>query len=160
MNVLRALSSFALLAFAACGDDTGTGGGADTSASVTTSGVGSSNATSASTATASASTTAQASSSTGAQADTWTSFASDFMTTYCHECHGSGDASRDYSLLATVMDESAEIRCGVAAVRPADCTGFPPPKQFPIPNGANDNPKPTDADRDRLVAWIEAGLPE
>lgn len=159
MNVLRALSSVVLLSIVACGDDTGAGGGADTSASTTT-GVATSGATSASTATSGASSATQASSGTGAQADTWTNFASAFITTYCHECHGPGDASRDYSLLATVIDESAEIRCGVAATRPPDCTGFPPPKQFPVSNGTNDNPKPTDAERDRLVAWIEAGLPE
>jgi hypothetical protein len=96
----------------------------------------------------------------GAAGDTWTSFASDFFATYCQECHGPGDPLRDYSMLAAVEAEGAVIRCGVTAVALSDCSGFPPPKQFPIDNATASNPKPSDADRDRLVAWIEAGLPE
>ena len=51
----------------------------------------------------------------------------------------------------------AAMRCGVAAVQDPswNCGTSPSPRQFPIGNG----PKPTDAERARLVAWITAGEP-
>jgi len=52
-----------------------------------------------------------------------------------------------------VTRDKAEIRCGVGTTVYAGCASFPPPRQFPIGNGA----KPSDAERERLVAWIEAG---
>jgi hypothetical protein len=89
--------------------------------------------------------------------DTWVSFAQGFTQTYCVGCHDANDATgRDYRMYALVFRDRAEIRCGVATARPADCMGFPPPRQFPIGNGA----KPTDPERDRLVSWIEAGAPQ
>lgn len=84
-------------------------------------------------------------------ADTWDSFALGFFTSYCHDCHGAGDSLRDYSLLETVQGEESKIRCGVSTVSLQNCTVSP--RQFPIGNGA----MPSDAERLRLVQWIEAG---
>lgn len=150
----------AVLMVVACGDSGGSGGsgGSETASSTSgtkTASTGNSSTAISTTASSSVATTI-GSSSTGAGADTWLSFANGFFTTYCHACHGPGDQLRDYSLLTEVMGESAKIRCGTAVTRPADCNGAPGPKQFPIGNG----PKPSDAERDRLVAWIDAGLPE
>ncbi len=84
-------------------------------------------------------------------ADTWESFALGFFTSYCHECHGPGDSLRDYALLDTVRGEESKIQCGVATVILDGCSISP--RMFPIGNGA----MPTDAERTRLVQWIEAG---
>jgi hypothetical protein len=92
-----------------------------------------------------------------AASDTWTSYAMGFFDTYCVECHTAGDPEgRDYTLYAEVVEEAATIRCGVTPTALADCTGFPPPAQFPIGTGA----MPTDAERQRIVDWIDDGLPE
>jgi hypothetical protein len=77
---------------------------------------------------------------------------------YCVECHGASDPDgRDFTKLSIVQAQKDEIRCGVAPVQLKGCTGFPPPHQFPVSNATGTNPKPTDAERDRLVAWIDAG---
>jgi hypothetical protein len=60
-----------------------------------------------------------------------------FFETYCWECHGAGDPLRDYTLLSAVMAESVSIRCGVTPNALSDCTGFPPPAQFPIEFGTH-----------------------
>jgi hypothetical protein len=76
----------------------------------------------------------------------------------CHNDDNSGVATRNYHMLATVIAEKAEIACGVSTPTTwtrRGCTGFPPARQFPIGTGA----KPTDADRDRLVRWIDSGAP-
>ncbi|MBK7579396.1 MAG: hypothetical protein IPI67_04235 [Myxococcales bacterium] len=91
-----------------------------------------------------------------AGADTWDNFAKGFFEKYCWECHGAGDA-RDYSLLASVINDQDKIACGVATTKLSGCGSFPPPKQFPIDNASKSNPKPTDAERDRLIAWLQAG---
>jgi hypothetical protein len=92
--------------------------------------------------------------------DTWGNHAQGFFATYCIECHGAGDAQRDYSTIDDVIRDQEEIACGVSPVALPGCGSFPPPKQFPIDNATNTNPKPNDTERSRLVAWIEAGLPE
>jgi hypothetical protein len=95
-----------------------------------------------------------------APADTWTNWAELFFTTYCNGCHAPGGSGYrlgelDFRMYALVMANAAEIRCGTApAPGPADCSGFPPAEQFPIAA-----PYPTAAERARLVAWIDAGLP-
>jgi len=95
-----------------------------------------------------------------ADTDTWTSYAQTFAATYCVSCHTPGQqgdpsgATYDFRTLPDVMTHAAEIRCGTAAVLVSGCSGFPPPKQFPIAA-----PYPTDAERDRFVSWIEAGTP-
>ena len=96
-----------------------------------------------------------------ASADTWTSFAEGFTTTYCSAtCHAPGGSgvrggALDFTVFTNVFTNRAEIRCGVTAVALADCTGFPPPKQFPIAA-----PDPTDVERGRIVDWIVAGAPQ
>jgi hypothetical protein len=96
----------------------------------------------------------------GTAADTWDSYAQGFFVQYCNHCHSAGGAGYrngdlDFTIYAKVMANAAEIRCGTAATQLSGCTGFPPPKQFPIAA-----PYPADAERDRIVAWIEAGLPQ
>jgi hypothetical protein len=39
------------------------------------------------------------------------------------------------------------------------CPASPQAKQFPISDSSGTNPKPSDADRDRVVAWIGLGCP-
>lgn len=90
----------------------------------------------------------------GPGADTWTSFASDFTQTYCVECHAGG--TRDYNQLAEVRRDSATIICGVSPVVEDGCGTFPPPAQFPV----GDGPFPSDTERERFVAWLNAGAPE
>jgi hypothetical protein len=91
-----------------------------------------------------------------ATGDTWSTFAQTFFDSYCVECHGADSATRDYTLLDQVIRDADEIRCGVAVDKIDGCPDFPPPQQFPIGNGA----MPSDEERDRLVAWIEAGTAE
>jgi hypothetical protein len=97
----------------------------------------------------------------GAAAPTWDSFAKGFFTTYCVSCHNDdnrGDATRDYHVLANVVREKAIIACGVSkagAPRRTGCGASPAAAQFPVGSG----PKPTDAERDRIVQWIDSGTP-
>ncbi len=96
--------------------------------------------------------------------DTWASFGQSFAATYCVECHDANDPKgRDYTVYAKLSAERAEIRCGVASAQDPSwsCTSFPPAKQFPISDGKTPaNPKPSDAERARFVAWLTAGAPE
>ena len=93
--------------------------------------------------------------------DTWTSWAQSFTMTYCSaSCHapggsGTGGGIYDFSQYSNVYANRATIRCGVSAVALSGCSGTPPPKQFPIAA-----PYPSDADRARMVAWIDAGAPQ
>jgi cytochrome c553 len=103
---------------------------------------------------------ASSSADTASNSDTWETFAKGFFASFCVSCHDDdkkGVATRDYHQLANVMKEKAEIACGVASSPAAwtqrGCKGFPPARQFPVGNG----PKPTDAERDRLLRWIDAG---
>jgi hypothetical protein len=95
--------------------------------------------------------------------DTWESYAKGFFESYCVSCHNDdnkGVATRDQHNLDAVIAEKDAIACGVAKSQ-ADwmargCTsGMPASKQFPAGSG----PKPTDEERDRLLAWIDAGTP-
>lgn len=91
---------------------------------------------------------------TAVTTDTWDSFAGAFMADYCVSCH---DASpKDFTQYSEVVAWLDGIRCGVAATQQPDCEGQRPPMQFPIGTGAY----PSDEERDRVVAWIEAGAPE
>jgi hypothetical protein len=60
-----------------------------------------------------------------------------------------------------VVSNKDVIRCGVCVQQdPAwNCPASPPAEQFPISDQAGTNPKPSNADRDRVVAWIDAGCP-
>lgn len=90
----------------------------------------------------------------GPPPDTWETFAADWFATYCNECHDG--ASRDYTTLTHVRRDMDRIRCGVSPTTADGCGGSPAAGQFPVGPG----PYPDDASRERLVAWLEAGLPE
>ena len=80
---------------------------------------------------------------------------------YCVECHMPTDPKGlDFTQYSVVFAHKAEIRCGVGPVLESGCTGFPPPKQFPIDNATKSNPKPDDAARAELVKWIDDGAPQ
>jgi hypothetical protein len=92
--------------------------------------------------------------------DTWDSWAQGFFTKYCVECHSASDPQmRDYTKKADVARDFATIRCGVASAQDAAWACAVAPRQFPIDDAAKTNPKPSDAERARAVAWINAGLP-
>jgi hypothetical protein len=94
----------------------------------------------------------------GGGTDTWTSYAKGFFKTYCTSCHNAQDATgRDYTQQALVAKDRVVMRCGVAAAQDPSwsCASTPAAKQFPIGSG----PKPSDAERARIVAWIDAGEP-
>ncbi len=92
-----------------------------------------------------------------AAAPTYGNFAKNFFTTYCVKCHPSPTESpRDFTQLSVIQQNAPAIRCGVSPTALSGCSGNPAPGQFPIGNG----PFPSDAERDELVAWIEAGLPQ
>jgi hypothetical protein len=90
--------------------------------------------------------------------DTWDSWAQGFFATYCVSCHSASDSTgRDFRSKSIVVANRLVIRCGVATVQDPGwaCAPSPVARQFPIGNG----PKPTDAERARVVAWITAGCP-
>jgi len=89
--------------------------------------------------------------------DTWSNFAQTFFAKYCVSCHdGQAGINGDFRNLSDVTAHEADIRCGIATsvLHGCDQSRYPP-RQFPIGTG----PKPTDAERTRVVAWIDAGLP-
>lgn len=97
-----------------------------------------------------------------ASGDTWASWAQGFFSTYCVECHASSDPTgRDFTQQSIVVTNKDTIRCGVCVQQDPSwgCPASPPAKQFPISDGAGTNPKPTDTERNRVVAWIGAGCP-
>jgi len=94
----------------------------------------------------------------GGDTDTWANYAQAAFAKYCVSCHDAKDTTgRDFTMQAIVERDKLVIRCGVAAAQdPAwGCAASPTARQFPIGNG----PKPTDAERARVVAWITAGAP-
>jgi hypothetical protein len=97
-----------------------------------------------------------------AGSDSWGSYAQGFFSSYCVSCHNddnAGVAARDLHQRAVVDAEADEIACGLSKSssdwNARGCMGFPLARQFPAGNGA----KPSDAERDRLIAWIDAGRP-
>jgi hypothetical protein len=96
--------------------------------------------------------------------DTWGNYAQGFFQTYCVECHSATDPTgRDFTMYPKVAAEVSRIRCGVCVMQdPAwGCTASPVAKQFPIDDGKTPpNPKPSDAERNRIVAWLTAGAPQ
>jgi hypothetical protein len=93
-----------------------------------------------------------------AAGDTWEAYAKGFFALYCIECHSGG--TRDFRTPDDVRRDLALIRCGVASTTQPGCTATDPrAKQFPINNAARTNPKPSDAERDRIVAWLDSGAP-
>jgi len=91
----------------------------------------------------------------GPETDTWGSYAMGFLATYCVGCHDGGP--RDYRTIDDVRRDQDGIACGVSPTALDRCgASEPSPGQFPVGSG----PFPSDAERERLVAWIDAGLPE
>jgi hypothetical protein len=76
-------------------------------------------------------------------------------------CHPNGGGSaQDFSQYSQVMTYAPIIQCGVSVQQDSawmcSMLSFPTvAKQFPVGSG----PKPADSDRDRIVYWIDAGLP-
>jgi hypothetical protein len=98
----------------------------------------------------------------GPEGDTWETFAAAFFEDYCVSCHNqdnTGTASRDYLIADNVEAEAETIACGVAKSTEVwgarGCSGTPVARQFPAGSG----PEPSDDERDRLLAWIDAGMP-
>ncbi len=98
-------------------------------------------------------------------ADTFTTWASpDFFQLYCVSCHSAGHegdpsgSNLDWTTFSDVQLNSNDIRCGVAVTQDPSwqCPSSIVAEQFPIGNG----PHPSDLDRIRLVAWINAGAPQ
>ncbi len=107
--------------------------------------------------------------STTGSADTWGNYAQGFFVTYCTSCHtvgASGDptvgTALDFTHYGQVQAHGASIQCGVAVTQDPSwsCASFPPARQFPICNSGCTNPKPSNAERTRLSAWITAGMPQ
>jgi hypothetical protein len=95
--------------------------------------------------------------------DTWNSYAMGFFQSYCVSCHspGGGDPNtgdKNFTQYSSVVQYSSHIRCGVArtGTLQASWSCVESAEQFPIGSG----PKPSGAERDRLVAWINAGTPQ
>jgi hypothetical protein len=98
----------------------------------------------------------------GPDLDTWANWGQGFFTKYCVECHGvSNPDGLDFGVQATVVANKDTIRCGVCVKQDPSwgCPASPSAEQFPISDTAGTNPKPSDAERDRVVAWIGAGAP-
>jgi hypothetical protein len=98
----------------------------------------------------------------GGVLDTWQDWGQGFFTKYCVECHGVNDPTGlDFGIQATVVANMNDIRCGVGVQQDPSwsCPANIAAKQFPISDTAGTNPKPSDAERNRVVAWIAAGAP-
>jgi hypothetical protein len=98
----------------------------------------------------------------GPDLDTWDNWAEGFFTKYCVECHGASNPDGlDFGVQATVVTNKDVIRCGVCVQQDPSwgCPASPPAEQFPISDSTGSNPKPTPEERDRVVAWIDAGCP-
>jgi hypothetical protein len=105
---------------------------------------------------------AQDAASPDGSGDTWGSWAAGFFSTYCVECHSASDPTGlDFTMQSIVVQNKLAIRCGVCNVQDPSwgCPASPHAQQFPISNATGSNPKPSAADRDRVVAWITAGCP-
>lgn len=81
----------------------------------------------------------------------------------CFQCHGPDAASREAGLRLDVREEAVRARDGIAAIVPGDPAASELVFRIHEPRPDDRMPPPesgkslTDADRARLVAWIEAG---
>ncbi len=94
--------------------------------------------------------------------DTWDNFAQDFFVSYCGPCHEEGGAGAGgglYANLEDVMEDADPIACGTTLSEQyreeRGCNYGRSAGQFPAGNG----PQPTEEERERLIAWIDAGMP-
>jgi hypothetical protein len=80
---------------------------------------------------------------------------------YCKECHAPGDPrTPDFADRAPVVAHAAMVRCGVASADlPAWDCGPTPALSYPRAATPPTNPFPSNVDRGRLVAWLDAGCP-
>jgi hypothetical protein len=92
---------------------------------------------------------------TGDAGDTWANFAGAWVDQYCVQCHASGD--NDYTAYAAVQSDLDVIACGVSLQDRDGCGAWPGAGGFPAPGAMAE---PSDEERARLVAWIDAGAPE
>ena len=69
-----------------------------------------------------------------------------------------GGSGLDFTLYADVQPRTLTIMCGVCNAQSPSwtCAASPVAQQFPVGTG----PKPTSAERDRVVAWLDAGAPQ
>ena len=98
----------------------------------------------------------------GPDLDTWNNWGQGFFIKYCVECHGASDPDGlDFGVQAIVVTNADTIRCGVCVKQDPSwsCPASPPAEQFPLRDSTDSNPKPTDAERDRVVDCIAAGCP-
>ena len=84
--------------------------------------------------------------------DTFTTFASGFFATYCVRCHSTGrsGSDRNGAPLGYNWDNEASARAHLDEIRSVVGVSF----FMPL-----DDPKPTCAERQRLVRWIDAAAP-
>jgi hypothetical protein len=102
----------------------------------------------------------------------WDAWAGEFVRDYCVQCHsptapcgGSGchapgdpRIAPNFALKDDVVAEDETIRCGISVNQdPSWNCGGTAPKTFPIFLGQN--ALPTDAQRDLMVGWFDAGCP-
>ena len=98
----------------------------------------------------------------GGTGDTWATFSMGFFATYCVECHQdpTTPGRRDYRTIDHVRRDSVRTRCGVAPSTAPGCDALEPrapaARMFPV----GDGPFPMDDERQRIVDWIDSGLPE
>jgi hypothetical protein len=85
---------------------------------------------------------------------TWSNTVSALFVTYCVDCHST--SPKDYTDYSEVINWEDKIRCGVAPTTQSDCGSWPPANQFPVGPG----PFPTIDERQLIVDWIDAGMPQ
>ncbi len=86
--------------------------------------------------------------------DTWESFARDFIADHCTRCHFDGHSGGDYTRYDDVAEDAQVMRCGLAEKVLDGCEeSMPPPRSFPS------GPSPPSDEIERIIIWIEAGLP-
>jgi hypothetical protein len=83
--------------------------------------------------------------------DTWGTFAQAWFASYCTRCHSSTATNRNGAPVGYDWDQYAKVQQYAAAIRDAVGVSI----FMPL-----DAPMPTCAERQRLVRWIDAGLPQ
>ncbi len=79
-----------------------------------------------------------------------------FFPTYCGSCHPAKTSSdSDWNVYEDVLDEYDHIYCGVGLDDVPECGDHHEPGHLPQGTG----PYPSDDERLRLVAWMDAGMP-
>jgi|GEM_PF-2840120 len=82
-----------------------------------------------------------------------------FFPTYCMRCHPSATSATgidNWLIYEHVVAEYDHIYCGVGLEMVPECGDHHDPGHLPQAGG----PMPTDEERLRLIAWMDAGMPE